>query len=232
MLYVTALRVAGTLIRDAVYSELPAVQAIDQGVIPDHGEPLASLRRKDSARERVSDLRADYDGFLPVAASVVADPFYFPKRSENPLHKNVKTPGKRAIAGGEEESPSKRTAGEESIKIQMQPGGQAAAWLWIAPLKSLMFMSGVYQVDKIAAHFKVAPRSRCWPWLLSMKELRNKPQVCSLWGKPGHKTEDDVAHKAIVGFDVEAIRAEPEFYRAASTEEKARLKAQLEAAGL
>jgi hypothetical protein len=68
----------------------------------------------------------------------------------------------------------------------------------------LFFIGFVYNITKMAAHYKVKPQDKCWAVLLSNKDGASRLSVC---GKPeAHGNSDSAMHTHPAGWDVEFNR--------------------------
>lgn len=48
---------------------------------------------------------------------------------------------------------------------------------------------------KLARYLRVNKAAVCWPYLLSECQAHNRAARCNRWGQPGHRSDDDSAHK-------------------------------------
>jgi hypothetical protein len=241
-LFATSLATAGQRLRDAVFSQLPADKRIDVGVLPPGDEPpVSDLKKKEKAIETISDLRVDWQGVLPFgnpSNSASALPFRMPLRSENPAHATLAKAWSDQQREQNRVGPGKRKLGEEGSSLSLQtvssgpPGSLTASWMWLQPMKVLFVSGTVFNVVAIAKKLGVSVNAKCWPWLLSRKAESNKPAICDHYGKAGHKSEKDVAHVLNPPIDLNAIMADPSLCRKPTDEERQKLAAQMEEAGI
>lgn len=251
-LYTKALSRAGSFLKGEIFSLLPATRSIDRGVLRTDEEPYTSLFERQSAHNRLMELRSEYAGFLVRSGDTMlqAGAFKTVLRSGNPAlqaeakkldeSRRLKSKRKR-----EDNPPSKRSgessgasghtssqSGQQSNSGPPAPGSQTAAWTWIHQDKELYISGYVWNVAELAKLARIPVSSKCWPWLLSTRQAANKPSLCDKWAKSGHTSPSDAAHILPSTLDLRRLGVDAKYCRLPTAAERAAQQAKSDKAGL
>ena len=183
-----ALRKVSEAVGSVVFSQLPAGKSFARGVLWPDDEPLKTMREREQARLEVMNLRGHFSNFLGARSTSEESSVrtYMPLlRSQNPRHQGGSSKGRGKGSGKGADTSRKRPAselgGEEYFR---KPGSQVHTYKWLSDHE--LFISGlVWNVTALAKRLRVSPvHTKCWPWILSMREIYNRHTLCSQWGKP------------------------------------------------
>lgn len=199
-----SLRVVGQNLQHAVFSVLPGSHSIEDGVLRVDEEPVSSIVERARHQDEIAEWRAKWAAFTPFPQARTSAPslgYGLPLRSQAPWHskssataKGKGGPGKGSRLA-QKRPPPANAEGLSAPVGPPAPGSQVAAFTWIEPGKELYVSGYVWFIGPVAKKLRVHTQSKCWPWLLSSRWESNKPAICDSWGKAGHKSADDAAHK-------------------------------------
>lgn len=219
----------GTSLREKVYSADPASVVLTEVLLPRSAECIQACLLAEEQLEIGTDQRQN-----------LAHVFTIPSSSQTPVSDSLPLLSQRAVKGKtqrpkEFSEPTKGPAKKAKAKAAVapaapahyetesaaEPGSLVHSWTYTSDRKYLLISGRVWNVEALAKHLKVQRNAVCWPFLLAYGSHKNRPARCDQWGKPGHKTSDDSAHKIPGyprGLDLAALT--PKFSRLASAHDK------------
>lgn len=254
-----SLRKLGEHLQGGVYGAVYRGKDLSGGLLRHDEDPILAMEKREAARVSVLEMREEYDLFMRAQGSAVAPvSSYQPTlRSGNPAHAKGAAAAKSHLlnlykeagsssshykdrAKGEgrhapqESKPRLGTDGDAEGKATQEaadPGTLVASWAWLS--RDELYVSGlVWNIEKLAKFLRVSRDSKCWPWLLTLRSDANKPGVCNKWGKPGHKSTVDAAHKSIPTFDRVKHSKDPKLCRVPTAEERQQHSERMTASGI
>lgn len=217
----------GTSLREKVYSADPASVTLTEVLLSRSAECIQACLLAEQQLEIGTDQRQN-----------LAHVFTIPSSSQTPVSDSLPLLSQRTVRGKtqrpkelaeSEKANSKKAKGKAAVITPTQyesesaaePGSLVHSWTYTSDRKYLLISGRVWNVEALAKHLKVQRGAVCWPFLLAYGSHKNRPARCDQWGKPGHKTSDDSAHKIPGhprGLDLAALT--PKFSRPASAHDK------------
>ena len=228
-------------------------EAVFHMVMPIDARPPTNMKDREASLNVLADGRELFDWIGGESSSALVDAHVLPLLSENQkilidegylgqqelqdLQKRTKKKAKKG-KGEDEPSPKLQRVGNGGDKGTTAGGGGqphgSNAYLWLF-LSAQLLMRGktlesgrVWKLGDIAKDFKVQLNKVCWPFILSMREPKNRVSDCNGSGDD-HKLPDSAAHKLIPGFDPKDQAIVDKYSRPPTAEEVAKMVAHLKA---
>lgn len=235
-LFALGLKVAGDRMAEAVYTVQPDVQTNIPPFFPIAEDPVAHVRAWSKRREASLDAMIDHRGLFPTPPAASSsnsrfnNPWVLPLRSECRKPAGELTHDTKRKAPDDGPHPTKFPKGDTG-KDRQELRSLVAAHLWIIKDKELFVSGKVWRVRLVAKKLGVDWHKYCWPVLLNACTYDNHLAHCEHRGAPGHESAGSAAHH-IDKFSVKALVADSTLWRYPGEQEKAKLRTQMEQAGL
>lgn len=217
--FVAALGVVSNNLSQKLYSSNPATRTLRGPLIDDDAEPLAAIANAEISLERMTENRQDWEIFRASSSSShpPAAGDTLPLLSQRRI-KGVSRPPPRSSEG---KSPVKRAKIGDDLQ-QGLPPGTLLNWCYAKNGEYLLISGRVWNLKPLARYLGVKLSAPCWPFLLCSASEQNRAARCNKWGRPGHKSTSDTAHR-IPGFGVLDLDAlAQKFSRVMTVAERAR----------
>lgn len=232
-LFAHSLKVAGERTAEAVFTVNPDLQGKVPPPLPINEDPIAHVQAWSKRREASLDAMVDHIGLFPTVPTASASSSRFSNPWVLPLRSQC-----RQTAPDERSSKKRERTGEDSgrkNKARPSPSKEirslVASHLWVTKDKELLISGKVWRLDRIAKKLGVDKADYCWPVLLNARTANNRLAHCEKPGHPGHEDLHSTAH-SIDKLDVRTLVNDSSLWRHANEAEKARVKVQMEKAGL
>lgn len=231
-LFALGLKTAGERTAEAVFTVNPDLQGRVPPPLPINEDPIAHVMAWGKRREASLDAMIDHIGLFPMVPTASASNSRFNNPWVLPLRSQCHHPAKDE-RGGQKRTRSDDDGGNRG-KARMPPRvgrSMVPAHLWVVKDKELFVSGKVWKIERIARKLGVNKDSYCWPVLLNARTAENRLAHCERPDQPGHERLDSAAH-SLDKLDVRALVNDSTLWRHANDAEKAKLKAQMEKAGM
>lgn len=231
-LFALGLKTAGERTAEAVFTVNPDLQGRVPPPLPLNEDPVAHVMAWGKRREASLDAMIDHIGLFPMvptassSSSRFNNPWVLPLRSQcHHSAKEERPSSKRNRLDDEDGKKGKARVPPRAVR-SMVP-----THMWVIKDKELYVSGKVWKIDRIARKLGVNKDSYCWPVLLNARTAENRLAHCEQPDQPGHERIDSAAH-SLDKLDPRALVNDSSLWRHANDAEKAKLKVQMEKAGM